>query len=98
MIPEPPVAYPNPNPGMQIIIKFDITRHATSATVKLYTVSRRLIRQVKVEGYFDAGKCSISINREYLIGLSKGSYLYQIAVKDEEGREARSKTGVIIIQ
>jgi hypothetical protein len=92
------VAYPNPNPGTQLTIRFDITRHATNVVVKMYTVSRRLIRQVTVDGTFEMGKCSLSINREYLAGLSKGSYLYQLTAKDNQGREAKSKTGVIIIQ
>ena len=98
MIPGKPVAYPNPNTGVQVSIKFDLTRHATNVVVKMYTVSRRLVRQAGVDGTFEAGKCVVSLNREYLTGLSKGTYLYQLTARDSQGREAKSKTGLLMIQ
>jgi hypothetical protein len=98
MIPGQPVAYPNPNNGVQVSIKFDITRHATNVVVKIYTASSRLIRQESVDGTFEAGKCAVIMNRGYLTGLSRGTYLYQLTARDSQGREAKSKTGILIIQ
>ncbi|MEI7541630.1 MAG: hypothetical protein WCJ94_00040 [bacterium] len=97
-IPSPPMAYPNPYTGQQLNIKFSISSHATKIAVKIYTISRRLIRKVQTDGVFHPGDCYFTIKREYLLGLSKGTYLYQIIINDSNGREAKSKTGTIIIQ
>src|ERR1035437_214691 len=95
-IPGPPVAFPNPNYGTQMTIMFDITRPVTSVVVRIYTVSRRLIRVIRLEGLFGTGKAAVVINRGYLTGLAKGTYLYQLTVKDGANEEAKSKIGMVI--
>lgn len=97
-IPNNPIAYPNPNSGQQLNIKFDISRNVTAITVKIYTQSHRLIRKTRVDENLQAGKCDVSVGREYLIGLAKGAYLYQVTVNDNEGRTAKSTIEAVIIQ
>jgi hypothetical protein len=97
-----PKPYPNPfNPNKipELIISYNFMQGIDRVTVKIYTVSFRLVR----EYVFDEAEMQQIILQGYvkcdatgLQGLSSGTYFY-IIITDNSGKTERSQADKIII-
>ncbi len=95
---KPVIVYPNPSSGKtDISIKFNITKKANSAVVRIYTSGLRLIMEKIYKENFLQGENEIKISRKDLTGLSRGTYYYVLYVKDKNGQEIKSTIEKIII-
>jgi endoglucanase len=73
------------NPLTQdLYIDFNLAAAANSVRFKVYTRGYRLIRQVKL-GAYPAGMQTGKIDRNYLMGLSNGIYIYVIEASMNDG-------------
>ncbi len=90
------ILFPNPvSQHADLMVKFDVTRHASMIHVRIYTTSFRLVIDQAYKGYF-LRDTVLTLPKRKLGGLSAGSYY--ISVYAEDGPEkAYSKPKVAII-
>ena len=100
--PKNPKLYPNPlNPlkAPELIISYNFAQGIDRVTVKIYTVSYRLIReyvfdesqmqQIILQGY-------VKYDTTQLAGLSNGTYYY-VVITDNQGKAEKPVVGKFII-
>ena len=95
----PIIVYPNPVNSSKdnMNIKFYITKNATKYSIKLYTTSFRLIKEIKDELNLKVGTNEIIIENKYMKYLAKGIYYYLLIIEDEKGNKISSKIQKFII-
>jgi subtilase family serine protease len=92
------VIYPNPmisghsGPNLRL----DITGKPVSITMKIYTVSFRLIADREWAGADITGGYSVSMGTDITARLAPGIYYYIIKAKDASGRKSASRIGMFV--
>lgn len=94
------LTYPNPfNPNTTDLFgfKYDVTRDVRQITVKIYTVSFKLIRNIVIATDACGGARKDNVSGRYFLGLASGIYYYQIEAEDMSGNRKKSRILTLII-
>lgn len=89
--------FPNPNSGKKFAVKFSVTKKANNFILRIYTVAGRLVKEINQKRQINVGENILWMDDGILKELAKGTYFYVIIIKDEQGKEAKSKVEKFII-
>jgi hypothetical protein len=92
-----PVVYPNPSSNGQITIRFNASGSANNLKILIYTKAFRLVRDININSNFKQGINEVNLGVQYMMEFSKGTYLFKLILKDNNGRTESSRLGSFII-
>jgi len=78
-------------------IEFNLNNECNQAEIKVYTITFRLITNLIINKDFKPGRNSILIKSNNLWDLSNGLYFLKIGLKSNNGKSAKSKIQIIIL-
>jgi hypothetical protein len=92
-----PVVYPNPSFDGHITIRFGASGPADNLKILVYTKAFRLVRDININSDFKQGINEVDLGVQYMMGFSRGTYLFKLILKDSDGRTESSRLGTFII-
>ena len=82
---------------VKLKIEFNLINECNQAEIKVYTITFRLITNLIINKDFKPGRNSILIKSNNLWDLSNGLYFLKIGLKSNNGKSAKSKIQIIIL-
>jgi len=96
------LVYPVPfNPGKYpygILLQFNLTKSSSEVTLKIYSSSFRLVRNVRLAGTFAAGENRGFAEAEQFNNLANGTYYYRLIAESPSGAGYSTAGKIIIIK
>jgi len=91
--------YPNPVfANNDLKVKFNLNKKAKLFTLKLYTQSFRLVREISQKVNLQQGENTVILGAKYFNDLARGMYFYVVFVDDEFENQIKSKAMIMIRQ